>query len=306
MVYTKRNISALITYKCNLNCMFCVVGGRKHARGIKPVSPVKMKRWFTENEIGLDCRVAFDGGEPTTHKDFIPLVRYASRKGAEVIVLSNGIKFSDFHFAKEVADAGMNRAAISVYGHNAGLYDRVTQTTGNFQRLVRALGNLFMLRDEYKYPLDIELKTLVCKPIMKHIPNIMEFLITNFPRPNMLEIFGMSVQRSAWENADKVACKLSDAAPYIRKAIDISMARRRFITVLDVPPCILGYNAYFRHYVPLFDYCNEDDHKEYSSVKGPQCRHCNINESCSGVKKGYANYYGYSELKPIKKNDAKK
>ncbi len=88
-----------ITKKCNYNCPFCLSGNKDNYE--LPLS--KMKEIIDILAKSNVVRIDFTGGEPTLRSDFCKILKYASEKGIETLVTSNGSFYSD-EFAKTLID----------------------------------------------------------------------------------------------------------------------------------------------------------------------------------------------------------
>lgn len=290
-----------------MNCLFCISGGEKQAERMKDLTVAEVIKRLDEAKIGKGTTVVYSGGEPTIYKDIIYLIRYASEKGVDVRLLSNCIKFADFNFALQAVKAGMTGVATNFYGHNKETYEYLTQSKGTWEKLINAMDNLFLLKNEYDYPLYIELKILVTKPIMIHMPELVEFISDRFPKPDLLGIFGASVQGSLRDNKEEISCRISEAAPYVKQSIEIARNRGQNIKIFDIPPCVLEDPEYFRYFNSLHNYYINGQftpewnskNKKFDVINGPQCEQCRFYGRCSGVRKEYAMEYGFDELKPI-------
>ncbi|MEA1945009.1 MAG: radical SAM protein [Euryarchaeota archaeon] len=302
-----QNIHIYPTYQCNMNCLFCISGGEKQAERMKDLTVAEVIKRLEEANVKKGTTVVYSGGEPTIYKDIIYLIRYSSEKGADVRLLSNCIKFADFNFALQAVKAGMTGVATNFYGHNKETYEYLTQSKGTWKKLIKAVDNLFLLKNKYEYPLYIELKILVTKPIMIRIPELVEFISDRFPKPDLLGIFGASVQGSLRDNKEEISCRISEAAPYVKQSIEIARNHGQNIRVFDIPPCVLEDPEYFRYFNSLHNYYINGQftpewnskNKKFDVINGPRCERCKFYGRCSGVRKEYAKEYGFDELKPI-------
>ncbi len=80
-----------ITKKCNYNCPFCLSGEQNNSE--LPLS--KIKKIIDELAKSNVVRIDFTGGEPMLRSDFCDILEYASEKGIETLVTSNGSAYSN-------------------------------------------------------------------------------------------------------------------------------------------------------------------------------------------------------------------
>ncbi|MCK4883631.1 MAG: radical SAM protein, partial [Candidatus Diapherotrites archaeon] len=117
-----------ITNKCNNDCIFCL--------NTKPDNPQHYPVEEIYKKIDAAAkehvnRIIFSGGEPTTHPNIIDFVRYSKKYNFEIIqIISNGVKFSDYAFTKEIIEAGLTEITFSIHGHTAQLHDSLTNIPG--------------------------------------------------------------------------------------------------------------------------------------------------------------------------------
>lgn len=92
-----------ITDKCNLNCPHCyhLPDNNRPDEGFEEI--------LTKTSmIPTNCTPIFAGAEPTMRKDFIKVVESVAQNYHCNLVLSNGIKFADERFTKDVKRAGLS------------------------------------------------------------------------------------------------------------------------------------------------------------------------------------------------------
>jgi radical SAM protein with 4Fe4S-binding SPASM domain len=146
-IYKAPVISHLsITSRCNMNCEYCSVRDIHLTKGEPTIEEVKLMldklvNWGTF-QIGLT------GGEPTTRKDLVEIVAYASSKDVACNLTTNG-----WNVTKELVDklknAGLNQVQLSLDSHikeeheryrNKGSYDRVMNAASMFKEAGLVVG----------------------------------------------------------------------------------------------------------------------------------------------------------------------
>ena len=80
-----------ITKKCNYNCPFCLSGEQDSYE----LSFDKIKLIINQLVEANVIRIDFTGGEPMLRKDFLEIIKYASQKGIETLITSNGSVYND-------------------------------------------------------------------------------------------------------------------------------------------------------------------------------------------------------------------
>jgi molybdenum cofactor biosynthesis enzyme MoaA len=87
-----------LTYRCNMNCTYCY-------NPIRSFADMDLA-YFEEvcRRLPRYVQFKFLGGEPTLHPDFMGFIRAAARYKHEVVVLSNGRRYTEPGFVEALAD----------------------------------------------------------------------------------------------------------------------------------------------------------------------------------------------------------
>ncbi len=133
----------VINYVCNNRCLYCYAAeGRRlpdqsqDLMGFDYAAEVmeEMKRCGAK-----ECLLI--GGEPTMYSKLSELVRFGTKLGLEMTLVSNGRKFADRRFVTELKEAGLAHASVSIEGATANKHDKITQST-SFEESCEGLKNL--------------------------------------------------------------------------------------------------------------------------------------------------------------------
>jgi MoaA/NifB/PqqE/SkfB family radical SAM enzyme len=65
--------------------------------------------------------LAFSGGEPTIHPDYLTVVKAAAKRGFYMAVATNGWKYADIEELKKAVEAGLRYIEVSVDSANHAL-----------------------------------------------------------------------------------------------------------------------------------------------------------------------------------------
>lgn len=124
-------ISWSITNKCNLNCKHCYSNSSEDAGqdDLTTQECLKVIDELADWDIGL---LIFDGGEPLLREDFFQIAEYASSKGITTGIGSNGLLI-DRDIARQLVNAGVKYASISIDGANAETHDAFRGKSGSFK-----------------------------------------------------------------------------------------------------------------------------------------------------------------------------
>ncbi|MFN0086866.1 MAG: radical SAM protein, partial [Blastocatellia bacterium] len=118
------SITLLTTYDCNAACDHCYYHSKPGKTG--HMTPEEAESYFDAiiNEWGKLASVKILGGEPFMYyKPLLEIIRMASRRGAQVVLLTNGVWGGSDGLADRVArefkEAGLTAAVIGASGFHA-------------------------------------------------------------------------------------------------------------------------------------------------------------------------------------------
>ncbi|PIP15994.1 MAG: hypothetical protein COX45_00335 [Candidatus Portnoybacteria bacterium CG23_combo_of_CG06-09_8_20_14_all_44_36] len=184
----------------------------------------------------------------------------------------------------------------------------MTRAKGSFEQLKKGLANLGKLGFK-----NIGSNTTIVKGNYKHLKRIGEFIYDQGIR-NSEFIFVDPSCGGAYKNFDEHVPRISEAAPYVKKCLEIG--KKNGIPhwhIRYVPLCYftdylnqvseLDEVATFQteHLAPDFSNFNvESSRREIGRAKTDRCRGCKLFSQCEGVWKEYLKHYGDKELIPIK------
>jgi len=124
-----------VTYRCNLHCDFCYVGDRNY--GELNTNDLKRVLFKIYHEAKVPS-VSFTGGEPLLRIDLGELVSYASHIGLWTNLITNGTLL-DGEVVRNLREAGLSSAQVSVEGPNSQIHDRITGSDGSFGATIRGI-----------------------------------------------------------------------------------------------------------------------------------------------------------------------
>lgn len=290
-------------------------------RNLVSKSTEQIKKEILEFRHGGGNYLEFIGGEPTARVDLEELIMFAKKAGFKRIAMAtNGRMFSYFDYAKRIISAGLSDVIFSIHGHNSQLHDYLTSVQGSFNQLLAGINNFKKLNFSGKMGTD----TVIIKQTYKWLPKIGQF-IYDLGFRNSEFIFVDPNQGAPFYNFHKFVPRISKAAPYIKKCLDIGKKHcimkegERFTwknnwAVRYVPLCL------FLDYYPTqisearevqiyqkIEHSGPDFHdadairgrQEISRVKPLKCQGCKLYNQCEGIWKEYIKHYGDKELRPI-------
>jgi len=121
-----------ITYRCQLNCDKCYVGGSKEMKELSTEDWIKIYQILWE--VGAP-QVVFTGGEPTLREDLIPLVREAEEFVTGLV--TNGIKLAEL--AASLKDASLDYIQVTIESNNLEIHNRMVGNGDAFEKTIAGI-----------------------------------------------------------------------------------------------------------------------------------------------------------------------
>lgn len=269
-------------YECNNNCVFCYNSGK---RSSPDLTKEEIKKRLIEAKKGGCEHVNFSGGEFTIRKDALEIITFSKNLGFKIIeITTNGRMLSYPHIAGKFAEKGVNSVIYSIYGDDSSLHDSLTKSEESFGQVTKAIENTKKLR------IPFFANVLVVKQNYKRLPEIAEFLVNKgCAACNFLYV---NPAGGAYKRFDEIVPSISEAAPCIKKALDIGIENNiKHWSITGVPLCFLeGYDNNVR----------EEDVLPKLMAKSLSCISCKYFNNCNGIYGAYAEKKGVKEIKPVK------
>jgi len=127
-----------LTRRCNLACRHCYATPERGRRELSREEIVGLLDQL--RDIGT-LFLTFVGGDPTVNRDFVSIVRHASRARFAVQFFSNGLLIDDAT-AEALAAENLLHVGISIYGATPEIHDDLTRRRGSFEKTLRAVRRL--------------------------------------------------------------------------------------------------------------------------------------------------------------------
>jgi len=292
-----KRIDIKITFRCNNRCKFCVQGSRREFCQDKAF--YEIKTILRESKDNYE-EVIFTGGEPTIRPDIIKLVECSKGLGYKVHIQSNGRMFAYKEFCKRMIRAGAETFTVSVHGSDARLHDSLTGVEGSFEQTLAGIKQLQSLG------VTVFTNTVITALNYRFLPQVATMLVNlgifeyrlSFPH-----ILGRALTNRDW-----IVSRKREIAPYIKKALEIGINRKRAPMTEAIPYCFLeGYvHCASENYTPetkAFDTKLTVNfnrwRREEGKLKGPKCRECKYFQCCEGPWREYPEIFGWEEFAPV-------
>ena len=218
--------------RCNARCAFCYYS--QSQRTDDPSSKLLKGRVDLAVRYGKRA-VDLSGGEPTLRDDLPQLIRHCRTAGLErTTVITNGLRTACFDYCKELRDAGLTDALVSVHGGRADLHDSLTGVRGSFSKLRNTIRHLHQLG------LGVRSNSVVNGANLDHLDELLEFLADEGIRVVNLLVFNPS--QAAAQLAAEHPLQIRDyrvTGAALSKALDRLDDRFEAINIRFLPFCVV-------------------------------------------------------------------
>jgi radical SAM protein with 4Fe4S-binding SPASM domain len=146
-----------LTRRCNLECAHCYISAGPHESATSELATAECLRIVDELlAINPAPMLILSGGEPLLRDDLAEIAAYASRRGATVVVGTNGTLLTDDRITA-LQDAGVRGVAVSIDSLRPTYHDNFRHGKGSLADTVAALARL------REHKLDFIVQTTVTK-----------------------------------------------------------------------------------------------------------------------------------------------
>lgn len=289
-------LDVVLGYDCNLACDYCTI------------SPEMRKRAMSTERVAREIEraasrgfrdVAFTGGEPTIRADLPALIKLAKRRGFEhVKVASNGLRYAHAPYLDHLVSCGVDRFNVSLHAMSDTDYERTVQLAGTAQHRRLAIKHLV---DRALDPTaDLIVKTDTAPVIDAWIASLVDLGLRRFA------LWLVSLTDHNAPNTHQLP-SISSIVPHVLRAFDNARRGGYEVTALHIPRCFVpGYEEHIVHpgadlvtVVTPDDVFDLKDSRLGGGVKAPACSGCAYESTCPGVRRDYADRFGFGELRTV-------
>ena len=219
-------------------------------------------------------------GDLLTRPEALDLLQHARQASKSLELWTSGLMLARPGVAEAVLRAGVSTLALPLYGDSAEAHDWVTGQPGHFQRVIAGLKRFRALGG----------KTAVIAPILRPTFRALPLLVQK-----SIALDVSAFRFVALPGPDRVAQPLLPSlemvAPYVRQALQMTVAAKRRGTVLDLPACLLAERALPAEAASVAAGAVAVAH-EY----GPPCDTCAWRGPCPGQMMATAERFGWGGL----------
>ena len=142
MNYVPHVVAWNLTRRCNLECAHCYISAGPHESATSELETGECLR-IVDELLALNPApmIILSGGEPLLRHDLTEIAGYASKRGATVVVGTNGTLLTDERIAA-LKDAGVRGVAVSIDSLRPSYHDNFRHGNGSLDDTIAALGRL--------------------------------------------------------------------------------------------------------------------------------------------------------------------
>ncbi len=275
-----------VNFHCNQACSFCFVSTH-----LPPAEEETVRAAIVE-AARRKSRVVLSGGEPTLNRRLLAYVRLAKESGAPFISLqTNAVKLDDAALATSLVEAGVDETFVSLHGCTAATSDAITEAPGTFVRTIVGLDNLHATH------VTININFVLCEANRRELVDFVRFAGTRWPRARLnFSFVAASTDLVPRERA--LIPRYSDILPALGEAVDeakrLGVQMIGFESMCGLPLCLVPTSI---ERLALTEIPEGFDRGEF--VKAEACRGCRYETRCFGIRRGYVDLYGTSELRRV-------
>ncbi|MCL5035518.1 MAG: radical SAM protein [Chloroflexi bacterium] len=304
-----KKVDIKLGYSCNNDCIHCVTQDFREtciASGL----PEDLSTEDYEKEL-KDSRdrgyemIVLTGGEPTIRKDLLYLIRRARDMGFSIQMQTNGRRFADIDFVRQMLSIAPIHICIALHGHNAEIHDAISRRQGSFDQTVAGIKNMVCMGRPPSVKAVISRLNCAC------LPETVRFMISLGVKHISLTFpHGCGNARKYYR---EIVPGYSEVRPFVIEALNIILKHDISVDTEAFPFCILpGYERYaVEAYLDseretlLKQYGDKEGEREWDKVrkeikkKFQQCSRCKYDILCEGPWREYPEIFGEDEFCPV-------
>jgi sulfatase maturation enzyme AslB (radical SAM superfamily) len=280
-------------FRCNQNCSFCW-----QDRDWPEPDAEHYHRWLDEMAAQGVRSLSISGGEPTIHKEIVPVVEHARRLGMSVSLQTNAIRLRKPDFLKRLTDAGMSGVFVSYHSSDPDISDAMTRAPRTHQPTVEGIEACLAAG------LDVRLNCVVERLNFQQIPEHARHIAERFVKPYARPVAEVTYTfpSAYWDPAEwrKAIVPIDELRPYLIEAVQTLIAvgvEVQATGTCGFPPCVLtGVDEAMRFLPP-----EAVDRLDASGRRfGKVCSECVMQSRCLGVRHEYQTVHGERGLVPFR------
>lgn len=162
----------VVTYRCNMQCVFCNLKERFHQQVELPEEKLK--------EIVIDFSsmgatgIGFTGGEPLLRKDIFNLIHFTKERKMATQLTTNGMLLSR-DVCEKLVNSGLDDLGISLESHIPDIHDEIRGTNGSWQKVINGIETFIKVKKRVKGNTNITVSTVINQKNINQMEEFIEF-----------------------------------------------------------------------------------------------------------------------------------
>lgn len=284
---------------CNHLCGFCSNPTTPYSHDFESMRPL-VDDFVARGYFG----VILTGGEPTLHPDLPRICAYARDQGLHVRMITNGHRLADRQFAKDMANAGLQLAHVSIYSVRPDVEEALRGTKDTLPRAFAALDNAGA------EGIEVNINCVINKLNASHLDENVRHLVRHHPQVRHFVWNNLDPSMGRAEvNQDKFTPRLADFELSLHRAMRFLHKSGRTFRVEKVPLCFMTDFAWAstetrkivkgeERIVCFLDAKQSVRQTDWEHIYAEGCAQCSLREICGGLF-DRGNGYDPAELSPV-------
>ncbi|MFK7998152.1 MAG: radical SAM protein [Polyangiales bacterium] len=284
---------------CNHLCGFCSNPTTPYSHDFESMRPL-VDDFVARGYFGI----ILTGGEPTLHPDLPRICAYARDQGLHVRMITNGHRLADRQFAKDMANAGLQLAHVSIYSVRPDVEEALRGTKDTLPRAFAALDNAGA------QGIEVNINCVINKLNASHLDENVRHLVRHHPQVRHFVWNNLDPSMGRAEvNQDKFTPRLADFELSLHRAMRFLHKSGRTFRVEKVPLCFMTDFAWAstetrkivkgeERIVCFLDAKQSVRQTDWEHIYTDGCEQCSLREICGGLF-DRGNGYDPAELSPV-------
>ncbi len=277
-----------IHFHCNQACDFCFVSTHLPAPDENDVRAAILEIARQHGVLQLS------GGEPTLNPRVCDYVRLGKTEGAVAVELqTNAIRLADERLTKNLEEAGLDVAFVSLHAARAEISDALTRAPGTFDKTLLGLDALA------RTTIRIRLNFVFCVPNQHDFPDFVRLAAARWPKAE-INVSIASAFTDLVPRTPELIPRYADVLPFLEEGLALAREAQvqvhGFESMCGMPLCLVPLDK--RAHMMLAEIPAGHDGGEF--VRTDACGQCDLSTRCFGLRRSYAELHGTSEPKPIR------
>jgi MoaA/NifB/PqqE/SkfB family radical SAM enzyme len=289
-----------LTMACNERCSFCNVPVEDYAVRTPPESLLRaqIEAFFDSGERTL----TLSGGEPTLRRRrLLALVAEARQRGVPYVDLQTNAVLVDAQYARELAEAGLTSAFVSLLSHVPALHDELAGLPGAFEKCLSGIDALIAMG------VRVNLNPVIAVSTQALVSEYVDFVAARFPRIGSISLSAVQPHGRARRNLHLIP-NYAVLGPEVKRARRrAALHGLRIVNPYCGLPLCVGWDDEQQTSVEAF----EAQSRRGASIDGvfglnnrgdksqrKACRDCALRTRCGGAWHEYYDVHAESGLAP--------